>query len=174
MTSLVDSTSSTRITFEIAFEGSAQCWKDADVCAIDLIGSQSEISANSVGKRESRLHEGRLKWLVPNNDSVRPVFEKKKFIDQLDLPSETGKTIQLSARVFESYAVPSNTLIMGVDGVVRSPKEYRARRHDIPVIIEGRSELKDGGCYLIKVRNVGEMSLRATFNKLDEQTANEQ
>lgn len=157
-----------RIKFEIAFEGSSQCWKNADVCAIDLVGPKSEVSARSVGTGDSSLKAGRLKWCIPNKDSIRPLFEREKFVEQVGLTPEIARTIQLTARVFESYDNLSR-LVKGLDGAIK-PERW-ARRHDVSIVIENHAELDDGGSYLIKVRNVGERRLRATFIKLDEQTS---
>ncbi len=53
-----------RINFRIAFEGSSQCWERADVCAIDLHGLKSEVSATCIKTGDSRLQAGKLQWKI--------------------------------------------------------------------------------------------------------------
>ncbi|HSX03660.1 MAG TPA: hypothetical protein VLG76_02920 [Rhabdochlamydiaceae bacterium] len=148
-----------RIKFEIAFDGSSQFFgqKDTNVCAIDLVGTKSEISAESDRSRgDSSLKAGRLKWCTPNNNDL----------DQIALTPKVAKAIQLTARVFESYNNPWK-MIKGLDGVTRP--EQRVRRYDIPITIEDHPEFETGKCYLIKVQKVQEHRLKATFTKIDEQ-----
>jgi hypothetical protein len=149
-----------RISFQIAFEGSAQCWKDANVCAIDLLGPKSEVSAQSVGKKDSSLRAGPLQWHVTNKGE----FPGEKVLDEISLASAVAKTITLIARVFESY---ESEPVQGLDGI-KHTKQWE-KYYNIEIGIEDHAELEDGKRYLIKVQTVGERRFKAEFIKLDEQ-----
>jgi hypothetical protein len=144
-----------RIGFKIEFEGTARCWKDADVCAIDLIGPKSQVSAESISK-DSSLKAGRLTWFVADGT-------KRRELERISLSPEVAGSLKLTARVFEYYD-NYNRQTMGLDGVIRP--ERRARRHDVPIKIAQHSELESGASYLIRVSNVGERNLTATFTKI--------
>jgi hypothetical protein len=154
-----------RIRFRIAFQGSASCWKDAHVGAVDVHGPKSEVYAHSPDGRESKLYEGALTWSIPNKDTPRPFFQSRKELEQISLPADVAKTMSLSARVFEHYENHRH-LTMQYDGT--TTPELRARRHDIGIILENQAALEEGNSYLIKIKNIGERTLRAEFIKQEE------
>ncbi len=153
-----------RVQVSIAFEGSANCWKDAHACAIDVSGPKTELYAQSVGKSDSKLYEGPLKWSVPNTDKIRPFFQTRKDVDVISLPSAVVKTMTLSARVIETYENHRH-LTVHPDGT--TTPELRARRHNVPITIANQSDVEAGKSYLIKIINIGARTLKAEFIKRD-------
>jgi hypothetical protein len=150
---------SSTVRFQIEFEGSSRCWNNANVCAIDLYGPKSQVSARSEGILH--LQGERLKWHITNKER-----SGEKLADEISLASEVAKTIRLTARVFESY---ESTSVESSDGIIR-PGQW-AKRHDIPITIEDHAELENEERYLIKVKNIPGSGLRAEFIKLDKQQA---
>lgn len=159
---------SARIKFGITFEGSSQCWEGADVCAIDLHGLKSGVSAISVGidgSSGSRVQAGKLQWSISSKDPTRPFLQIQKRVDQIGLTSEVANSFGLTARVSESYDNLSR-LERGLDGSIK-PQQC-VRWHDVAIEIAERSELKAGKTYLIRIQNIGERCLRASFAQVEE------
>src|SRR4051812_48408473 len=107
-----------RVRFGIMFEGSSQCWEKANICAIDLHGLKSGVSAVSSKIGDSTVQAGKLQWNIVNKDVHPLCFNAQKLADEISLTSAVANSFTLTARVFESY---DNLLKSerGLDGSVK-------------------------------------------------------
>ena len=90
-------TVSDRVSFQIAFEGSAQYAENSVIGALHLRGLNSEVS---VGALDSKLLAGRLKWTIPNKDHVKLALQATKQVDEISLLPSSAELISFTARVF--------------------------------------------------------------------------
>ena len=151
-----------RVRFGIIFEGSSQCWEKANICAIDLHGLKSRVSAVSGKTGDSTMQAGKLQWNIVNKDAHPLCFEAQKLADEIGLTSAVANSFTLTARVFESYDNLSKSE-RKLEGSVK-PQQW-VKRYDVDIEMGEHPAFEPGQGYLIRIQNIGECNLRASFVK---------
>ncbi len=140
------------VSIGIEFKGSSEWSKRATITAINLRGLGSNISAVSAPSVECVLKEGPLRWVIPVKVVHQAPFQTERRLDKLSLSPEDARKIQLTARIFKEDLVGGRLRMY--------------RQSDIPIEIAERSGLEAGESYLIRIQNIGDRCLKASFVKL--------
>lgn len=161
---------SPNVNFEISYAGSYVYQGGGEISVIDVQFAEAnqeicvDINRQFTVSKEQILN---FRMRSATGNSLMDTQSKWTSVRRISLPTELAKTIQLSARIFQSYE-NSNVRTVYPEGTTRG--ELRARRYDLSISTPPSPEFVGGNCYRIKVVNENNR-LSATFVPIDEATA---
>lgn len=150
----------TNIKLELYWQGPYSYRGNWDLSVVDIKMKDSahEISAH-IDTHQPATQEQRLNFRVSKKGAS--YIEKYQESATIECPSYFLKTMEISARIFQTYENRS-TLIRQLDGSYAF--ETRARRDDLPVFIDALPDFAPNATYQIKIANQ-DIAPRATIIK---------